>query len=173
MTNRAIRYAKSQSGYTLVEVIVASAIGAVLMAGLSSVILTSVRAVDSASSRVQASSQIRSFVYFAYDDFDQSGVPQACTPPPSGSCLELSGLHASNSPTPVISNRTVTYIWDGSDFLDRQVDNDPPQHVASGVTAFSWSVTGGASRQTCVIQITVTVGSYAESQTLQFYPQAQ
>ena len=143
------------------------------MAGLSSVILTSARAVDTASSRVQASSQIRSFVYFAYDDFDQSGVPEACTPPPSGTCLELRGLHASNSPTPVISNRTVTYVWDGSDFLDRQVDSGPRQHVASGVTAFSWSVAGGASRQSCLVQITVTVGSYSESQTLQFFPQAQ
>jgi prepilin-type N-terminal cleavage/methylation domain-containing protein len=173
VTNRAIRYATSQSGYTLVEVILASAIGAVLMTGLTSVILTSVRATDTATSRVQASSQIRSFVYFAYDDFDQSGVPEACTPPPSGSCLELSGLHASNSQPPVISNRTVTYVWDGFDFLDRQVDSGPPQHVASGVTAFSWSVTGAASRQTCVVQITVTVGSYSESQTLQFFPQAQ
>jgi prepilin-type N-terminal cleavage/methylation domain-containing protein len=173
VTNRATRYVTSQAGYTLVEVIIASAIGAVLMAGLTSVILTSVRAVDTASSRVQASSQIRSFVYFAYDDFDQSGVPAACTPPPSGACLKLSGLHASNSQPPVISDRFVTYTWDGSDFLDRQVDSGPPQHVASGVTAFSWSVTGGASRQSCLVQITVTVGSYAESQTLQFFPQAQ
>lgn len=173
MTNRALRYARSQSGYTLVEVIIASALGAIVMGALSSVILTSVRAVDTASSRVQASSQIRSFLYFAYDDFAQSGVPIACTPPSSGSCLQLNGLHASNSAQPVVSPRTVTYIWDGADFLDRQVDGGESQHVASGVTAFSWSLSGAPSRQTCVIQITVTVGSYAESQTLQFYPQSQ
>lgn len=173
MRSWAVRYGRSQSGYTLIEVIIASAIGALLMVGLSSVILTSVRAIDTAGSRVEASSQIRSFEYFANDDFARSGIPQACAAPPAGSCLSLTGLQASNSSSPAITLRTVTYVWDGSDFLDRQVDTGPPEHVASGVTWFSWSLAGGSSRQTAVIQMTVTVGSYAETQTLQFYPQAQ
>ncbi|SRR5712691_588026 len=173
MKARAKRYARSQSGYTLIEVIIASAIGALLLAGLTSVILTSVRAIDTASSRVEASSQIRSFEYFAYDDFARSGVPQACAAPLTGSCFALTGLEASNSSSPAITLHTVTYVWDGSDFLDRQIDGGPLEHVASGVTWFSWTVSGGSSRQTCVIQMTVTVGSYAETQTLQFYPQAQ
>ena len=68
-------YARGQGGYTLVEVIVASAIGAILMAGLTSVILTSVRANNIASSRIEASSQIRSFQFSAYDEFARSDIP--------------------------------------------------------------------------------------------------
>ncbi|HKW60288.1 MAG TPA: prepilin-type N-terminal cleavage/methylation domain-containing protein [Candidatus Dormibacteraeota bacterium] len=173
MRKKALRYARSQSGYTLVEVIIASAIGAILMVGLTSVVFTSVRAIDTASSRVEASSQIRSFASYAYDDFARSGLPQGCPAPPSGTCVSLTGLGASNSVPPAIATHTVTYTWDGADFLDRQVDGGSAHHVASGVTAFTWSIAGGASRQTCIVQITVTVGAYSETQALQFYPQAQ
>lgn len=166
-------YARGQGGYTLVEVIVASAIGAILMSGLTSVILTSVRASDTASSRVEASSQIRSFQFFAYDDFARSDIPDTsgcaadpCTTEP----IVLTGQQVSNSTHPAPAPYQVSYEWDGTSFLDRTVTGNPSVHAAVGVTAFSWYVDGTAPYQTVVVSMTVTVKSYSESQTLRFYP---
>src|SRR5260370_18250635 len=69
------RYLKGQDGYTLVEVIIASALGVLLMSALTSVVLTSWRGAMIATSRVEASGQIRNFEFFPYDDFAPSNVP--------------------------------------------------------------------------------------------------
>lgn len=172
MTDQHSRRAGRQGGYTLVEVVIACSIGALLMAALTSVILTSVRAVSTASSRVVASGEIRSFEFFAHDDFASSSLPIACPWRPS-TCLVLNGFQASNSSIPSVVPYRIIYSWDGSAFLDRQVGGGPPEHVATDVTSFSWYIDGVSPKQTCVIIVTVTVASYAESQTLRFYPQLQ
>lgn len=169
------RYARSQAGYTLLEVVIASAIGAILMTALTSVILTSVTANNTATSRIEASGQIRNFEFFAYDDFAHGSMPA-----PTGcgtvsnqcsmQALVLSGPQVDNSLTPV--GTQVSYTWDGSEFLDRQVGADPSTaiHAATNVTGFSWYVDGEAPYQTVVVILTVKVQSYSESQTLRFYP---
>ena len=168
-------YARGQGGYTLVEVIVASAIGAILMAGLTSVILTSVRANNIASSRIEASSQIRSFQFSAYDEFARSDIPDTsgcgteadpCTTEP----IVLNGQQVSNSNLPAPAPARVSYSWDGNLLLDRTINGNAPVHAAVGVTAFSWYVDGTAPYQTVVVSMTVTVRSYSESQTLRFFP---
>jgi hypothetical protein len=84
----------------------------------------------------------------------------------------LPGCVFLHGPTPSASNYTVIYSWDGA-ILQRQVGNGPPKRVASNVKEFSWYLVGTSPRQTCVITLTVKVGSYAASQTLLFYPQLQ
>ena len=166
---------RGQAGFTLVELMVASAIGVLLMTGLTSVVFTSYRAWTTASSRVEASGQIRSFQYFAYDDFARSAPPAGAGCTGASPCtiqpISLIGLQVTNSPQPAATSYSVTYAWDGSTFLDRQVGAGQPQHVASGVTAFSWYVTGSPPNATVVITMTVTVQGYNESQTMQFYPE--
>jgi prepilin-type N-terminal cleavage/methylation domain-containing protein len=170
-------YAHSQGGYTLVEVVVAVAIGAILMTALTSVILTATKSATIATSRIEASGQIRNFEFFAYDDFALSGVPvpsgcgtvgNPCTTQP----IVLSGKQASNSVTPVMADYSVTYTWVGSAFLDRQVGPDPASavHMATNVTDFSWYVDVSAPHPTVVVNLTVTVQSYSQSQTWLFYP---
>ncbi|TMC83774.1 MAG: type II secretion system protein [Chloroflexi bacterium] len=162
---------KGQNGYTLVELIIAVAIGALLMSALTSVLLTSWRAATIASSRVEATSQIRNFEYFAYDDFARSAIPNASGCVPATPCttqpLVLSGLQVTNS-TPVPASFQVSYAWDGSNFLDRTVaTTDATGHAATNVTAFSWFVDTNA---TVVVSLTVTVQAYSESQTFRFDP---
>jgi prepilin-type N-terminal cleavage/methylation domain-containing protein len=166
-------YARSQNGYTLVEVVIACAIGAILMVGLTSVVLTSVRAANTATSRVEASAQLRSFQFFAADDFALSSVPSASGCPCTTQPIVLKGLRASNAATPVASAYTVSYTWDGTQFVNRQITGNPSQHAATGVTAFSWYVDTSAARATVVVSLTITVGSYQESQTLRFLPQVK
>lgn len=175
MTGTLRRLPRGQGGYTLVEVIVASAIGAILMGGLTSVILTSVRASNTATSRIEASSQIRSFQFSAYDDFARSDIPDTsgcgaeadpCTTEP----IVLNGQQVSNSTLPAPAPYQVSYAWDGTLFLDRTINGNAPVHAAVGVTGFSWYLDGTAPYQTVVISMTVTVRSYSESQTLRFYP---
>src|SRR5260370_1300407 len=118
------KYLKGQDGYTLVEVIIASALGVLLMSALTSVVLTSWRGAMIATSRVEASGQIRNFEFFAYDDFARSNVPSGsgcvqaapCTTQP----LVLNGYQVSNS-TAIPAFFQVTYTWDGAAFLDRTV----------------------------------------------------
>src|SRR5260370_39875167 len=115
------RYLKGQDGYTLVEVIIASALGVLLMSALTSVVLTSWRGATIASSRVEASGQIRNFEYFAYDDFARSAAPTGSGCVPAAPCttqpLVLSGYQVSNS-TPVPAPFQATYAWYGSSLLD-------------------------------------------------------
>ena len=169
-----LRYGRHQEGYTLVELIIASAVGVILMTGLTSVILTSVQAGVTATSRVEASSQIRNFGLNAYDDFALSGLKTllGCTSPCS-SPITLQGLRASNLSSPAASNFMVTYTWQSASnpqTLDRQVGGSPPVRAATGVTAFSWYVDGSPPNQTVVVMLTVTVNAYAESQTFRFHP---
>lgn len=162
---------KSQHGFTLVELIITVALGALLMSALTSVLLTSWRATNVASSRVEASGQIRSFEYFAYDDFALSGTPSAGGCLPASPCttqpLVLSGFKVSNV-TPVPASFQVSYTWDGSNFLDRAIaGTGVSEHAATNVTAFSWYVDTDA---TVVVSLTITVQSYSESQTFRFDP---
>lgn len=164
---------RGQDGYTLIEVIIASAVGAIVMAGLTSVILTSVRATSTATSRVEASSQIRSFLAYAYDDFARSHIPAACPGGRASDCLVLNGFQASGGTNPSVRPYQVTYTWDGSSLLDRQVGSGPAEQIAADVTAFSWYIDNSTGKSTCVVTMTITVGSYSETQTHRFYPQLQ
>lgn len=182
MKRRLGSYARSQGGYTLLEVIIASAIGAILMAALTSVILTSVGAANIATSRIEASSQIRNFEFFAYDDFARSPLPDpnGCVGTPPTQCtIVLGGVQASNSATPATAAYPVSYSWDAtSGFLDRLVGNNPAVHAATNVNAFSYSL--DAQTRTVVVSLTVKVcttgawpgcvQAYSESQTFRFYP---
>ncbi len=169
------RYLASQDGYTLVEVIISVSIGALLLSALTSVVFTSWRAANIATSRVEASSQIRSFEYFAYDDFALSATPNngACTPatPCTTAPLVLSGVHAGNtasvSTPPTLGPYQVKYTWDGSSFVDREVGGGGTQHAATDVKSFSWYVDANS---TVVVSLTVQVQAYSESQTFRFYP---
>jgi type II secretory pathway pseudopilin PulG len=159
---------RSQGGYTLVEVVIASALGMVVMTALTSVILTSWRAGNTAVGRVEASSEIRNFQFRAYDDFAQSGLPVS------------SGCGAAGCSTPIVLTGpqvgdSVTYSWDSKKFLDRTRTCLPPngcqaggssRHVATDVTYFSWYLDG----RTVVVRLTVTVLDYSETQTMRFYP---
>jgi type IV pilus assembly protein PilW len=165
------RYAKSQGGYTLVELIVASAIGLFVMTGLTSVVLTTWRAGSVATSRIEASGQIRNFQFYATDDFALSGVPAisgcaTASPPPC--TMTLSGFQVSNSAAPAPSSFQVTYTWDGTN-LDRQVGGTS-KHAATNVSAMSAYVASSALHPTVVVTLTITVQSYVETQTLRFYP---
>jgi prepilin-type N-terminal cleavage/methylation domain-containing protein len=163
---------RSQGGYTLIELLVASAIGVIVMSGLTSVVLTTVRAGGTATSRIEASSQIRSFQLDAYDDFALSGVPTltSCAPSNPPPCtIVLSGQLASNALVPVASNYQVTYTWDGVN-VDRQAGTSPSRHAATGVTAFSAAIVGTYPNQTVDVTMTVTVQAYSETQSLRFYP---
>jgi hypothetical protein len=133
------------------------------MTALTSVILTATRAATTATSRVEASGQIRNFQFFAHDDFAQANVPatSGCgTPgnPCTTDAITLNGAYL------------VSYTWDGSAILDRQVGSNVT-HIATNVTGFTWYVDGSTPSPTVVVNLTVTVQSYSESQTFLFHPE--
>lgn len=147
---------RGQDGYTLVELVVTMGLGALLLSALMSVLLTASHGASIATSRVEASSQIRSFQFFAYEDFAGSALPSN-----SGNCVP------STPCTTAIKLSGVTYSWDGSNFLSRvPTSTGIARPAASNVSSFSWYVTGCA----VVVSVTVTVQGYSQSQTFQFYP---
>lgn len=169
-----LREMRSQSGFTLVELLVASAIGVIVMTALSQVVLTAWRAGSIATERVAASGQVRNFEFVASDDFALANVPatSGCGASAATACttqtIVLDGFRASNSTSPTISPYHVTYAWDGTNLLYRQIGNNAPREAAYGVSAFAWYV--DAANQTVVVSISVKVQSYTETQTLRFYP---
>ena len=156
---------QGQGGYTLVELIVTTTIAALVMAALVSVFLTTTRATIDATSRVEASSQVRNFEIFAYDDFTGSGAGDfnaGCrVSSPCQSLITLNETHADQ-------NYTVSYSWDQTNqTLDRSVGGNPPLHAATNVQDFRWYVD---TNQSVVLTLKITVGTYTESQTFRFYP---
>lgn len=161
-------YVASQGGFTLIEVVITAAIGALLLGALVSVILTAMQATSTATNRVEASSQIRNFEYFAYEDFAAASVSDlgvGCTPSaPCSTRVNLSAIQAGNP----AQTYEVSYTWDQTDqLLQRTVNSGQPIDAATNVSNFAWYID---SNQTVVLSLSVKVGTYTEAQTFRFYP---
>jgi prepilin-type N-terminal cleavage/methylation domain-containing protein len=171
----------SQAGYTLIELVIASAIGLMVMGALTSVVLTSVLATNTATGRVEAGAQIRNFQLTAYDDFalSQRPVPVGCGTPDSPCTTQdmyLTGLRVPNSGG-APGSFTARYSWDPGQGLVTRFVGASSRVAASNVTSYSWYVQPAEApggHPVVVVTMTVTVASYnasyAESQTLLFYP---
>lgn len=169
---------RGQAGYTLVELIIATAIGAIVMFALSSVVLTTALGTNIATSRVEASAQIRNFQLTAYDDmtFSRVPAPAGCGAPDNPCTTEgivLTGTRMQNE-SPIGVPYTVTYTWDRvQDNVVRQVAGST-RTVASNVTAYAWYIDRTGAVPSIVITMTVTVATYnatySESQALRFSP---
>jgi prepilin-type N-terminal cleavage/methylation domain-containing protein len=170
-----------QGGFTLIELLVASAVGLIIMTGLTSVVLTTYRASQAASNRVEAAGEIRTFEQTAYGDFATSSLP----PVPPGGCgsigspcihdpIQLQGCKMTNSITPTAQPSTVTYAWPlGSSSIDRKIGPVSLNPAAAGVTAFSWYLDGTAPNRSVVVALTVQMGAVTQSQTMRFYPRVR
>lgn len=170
---------RRQAGYTLIELIVASAIGLVVMGALTSIVLTSVLGDNAATGRVEASAQIRSFQLTAYDDFALSRPPavSGCgtkASPCTTQAMTLSGTRMPNEIAGTALPYSVTYAWDPSlETITRTVGGGT-QVAASDVSSYSWYIDSTEANPVVVVTLTVTVAdyntTYVESQTLLFYP---
>jgi prepilin-type N-terminal cleavage/methylation domain-containing protein len=171
---------RSQAGFTLVELLVATAIGTLVMGALTSIILTTALSTNVATSRIDASNQVRSFQLTAYDDVALSAIPSpsGCgteANPCTTQAIDLQGIRMPNVDTGVAAPYSVSYIWDPTTHtVSRQVGGGPDRTVATGVTSFAWYIDGGGAHPVIVVSLTVTIAtynaSYSESQTLRFYP---
>jgi prepilin-type N-terminal cleavage/methylation domain-containing protein len=180
---------KQQAGFTLIELIIATALGVLVMGALTSVVLTTVLAANTANARIQASSQVRSFQFTAYDDVALARPPggPGCGTPATPCTTQVMVLQGSRVPsatgtlgTP--SAYTVRYAWDSTaQLITREALKDAldpnskvSRVVATNVTAYSWYVDTSGAHPTVVVSMTVTVAAYDtiynESQTLLFYP---
>jgi prepilin-type N-terminal cleavage/methylation domain-containing protein len=170
---------KSQAGFTLIELIIASAIGLVVMSALTSVVLTTVVADNTAIAHVEASSQVRNFQFSAFDDFAQARppAPSGCgTPgtPCTTQDLLLQGSKVPNQVGGVAVPYTVRYTWDSGRQTVTRYAGPSSRVVASNVTDYSWYIDTSGAKPSVVINMTVTIASYnvtyRESQTFLFYP---
>jgi prepilin-type N-terminal cleavage/methylation domain-containing protein len=176
----------AQAGFTLIELIIATAIGLVVMTGLTSVLFTAYRADRQATSRVEVAGQIRTFQQSASRDFAMSSMPPA--PPTCGTeatpCtqdpIQLTGCSITSNDggaTHAWQSHLVTYTWNNTtQIVTRDVGSGVTFPAASDVSAFSWYVDGTSPNQSVVVTIAVTVnwaqGSpYTQSQVFKFSPQ--
>jgi len=170
---------RRQAGFTLIELIIATAIGVLVMGALTSVVLTTVLAANTANGRIQASSQVRSFQFTAYDDIASAQLPApvgcgATGTPCTTQDMILQGcLQPTNAGDPGIVH-TVRYAWDPAAQEVRRYSATSRHVVATNVTRFSWYLDPVAHPTSVVVSMTVTVAAYntiySESQTLTFYP---
>lgn len=169
---------RRQAGYTLIELIIASAIGLIVMGAMTSVVLTMTLGANTATSRVEASAQIRNFQLTAYDDFALSRPPATAGCGTQGNpCttqdMVLQGDRVDNQ-TGVAGPFTARYTWDPSTKLLTRFVGAASRVVASSVNDYSWYVDATGAHPVVIVGISVTVGfyntRYTESQSLLFYP---
>jgi len=186
MRGRFLAPKNAQAGFTLIELIIATAIGLVVLTGLFSVMFTAYRADRQATTRVEVAGQIRTFEQSAFRDFELSALPPA--PPTCGTkatpCtqapIQLSGCSITSTDggaTHVWQSHKVTYTWNSTtQVVTRDVGAGVTLPAASDVSAFSWYVDGTTPNQTVVVTIGVTLNwaqssPYTQSQVLRFHPQ--
>lgn len=170
---------KRQAGFTLIEVLIASALGLMVMAALTSLVLTSVMSDNISIGRIEASAQVRNFQATAYNDFvlARAPVPSGCGTsgnPCTTQDLVLRGFRVPNEVGGVPAPYTVRYVWDPSQQQVIRYWGTGSRVAASNVTAYSWYIDGSGANPSLVVSMTVTIPSYnatySESQTLRFYP---
>ena len=171
---------RRQAGFTLIELIIASAIGLMVMGALTSVVLTSMVAANTATAHIEAGAQIRNFQFTAYDDFALARPPDTsagCTQanPCTTRDLVLQGTSPPSQPGGAAPVSVVRYVFDSGQKQVTRYAETSSRVAASGVTAYSWYVDQpGGAKPSVVVNMTVTVAfynsSYSESQTLRFYP---
>jgi prepilin-type N-terminal cleavage/methylation domain-containing protein len=171
---------RSQAGYTLIELMVATSIGVFVMGALTSVILTTVLSTNVATSRVDAANQVRNLQLTAYDDMALSLVPTpaGCGTPASPCTTQpivLQGSRMSNQSAGTATPYTVSYTWSAAvHTIVRQVSGGASRTIATDVTSFSWYLDTSQAHHAVVIRLTVTIDTYnsqyAQSQSMRFYP---
>lgn len=172
---------RGQAGYTLIEVVIASAIGVLVLGSMTSIVMTTVMAANTATSRVEASNQIRGFQLTAYDDFALSQPPTSpgCGTSIGSLCttqeLVLRGKRMPNEAAAAAGAYTATYRWDvAKQVVVRSVAGGMSRSIVSNVSDYTWYVDRSGARPSVVISLTVTVGfyntKYSQSQTMRFYP---
>jgi prepilin-type N-terminal cleavage/methylation domain-containing protein len=170
---------RSQAGYTLIELIIASAIGLLVMGALTSVVLTMTLGDNVATGRIEASAQIRNFQLTAYDDFALSRPPSPAgcgsqSSPCTTQDMILMGSRVPNDSIGLPAPFTARYTWDSSQQAVTRFVDTGSRVAASNVTAYSWYIDNSGGHPVVVINMTVTVTfyntSYSESQSLLFYP---
>jgi prepilin-type N-terminal cleavage/methylation domain-containing protein len=170
---------RRQAGFTLVELIIATALGLLVMGALTSVVLTTSVAGNTAMGRIEASAQVRSFQFIAYDDFALARAPSptgcgTASTPCTTETMVLLGSRVPNETSGVASPYTVRYSWDSNLKKVTREAGGSNRVAASSVSAYSWYVDSSGANPTVVVSMTVTIDSYnskySESQTLRFYP---
>jgi prepilin-type N-terminal cleavage/methylation domain-containing protein len=170
---------KRQAGFTLIEVIIATALGLLVLGALTSVVMTMMMADNTAGGRIEASSQVRNFQHTAYDDFvlARPPAPPGCGTPASRCTtqdLVLTGTRPPNPSDGQPVSYTVRYAWDPSLHVVTRYAGTSSRVAASNVTVYSWYIDRAGLYPTVVVNMTVTIPSYnatySESQTLRFYP---
>lgn len=172
---------RSQGGYTLIELLIATALGAIVLGAITSILLTTMLAANVATSRVEAGTQLRTFQLTVFDDVAFSVVPtpsgcgvqvNPCTSQP----MVLTGNRVPNQAAGAPVSYTVTYTWDsGLQTVTRQVAAGPSRTIATHVTGYSWYVDSSGAHPTVVVGLTVTENTYnatySQSQSMRFDPQ--
>ena len=171
---------RRQAGYTLVELIVATTIGTMVLGALTSVLLTTVLTGNVATSRVEAANQVRSFQLSAYDDMALSTIPgpAGCgtqADPCTTEAIVLQGSRVPNQPAGSPAPYSVSYVWDSATrLITRRVSGGPSKTIATNVSSFSWYVDAATGRPTIVVDLTVRMATYnaiyTDSESLRFYP---
>ena len=170
---------RSQAGYTLVELLVATAIGTIVLGALTSIVVTTAISTNVATSRVDASSEIRNFQLAAYDDMTLSRPPvgsgcgtpdNVCTAQP----MVLVGQRVPNADSGAPTGYSVTYTWDPASQVVTRQAGSASRSVTTGVTQYSWYVDSSTTHPAIVVMLTVTINtynaSYSDTQTLRFVP---
>jgi len=115
---------KRQSGFTLVELLVASSLGVIVMGSLVSVLWVTFRANDTWDPQLQSSAEVRNFQLAFYQDAAQaddsaalgSNLAGCLNPAPNAACTKqpINISYSLYSSSTVSAPEFVTYCWTGS-----------------------------------------------------------
>ncbi|MFN2463428.1 MAG: type II secretion system protein J [Candidatus Dormibacteria bacterium] len=160
--------ALSQGGFTLVEMIIATAVSSILLAGISVLVFTNFSASTIAAQRLQASGQLQNFQVAFYRDaaLDNTATNRSPIIAAAPCDVVLAGRRRDAGGT-TNTSYSVEYKLSGSDI--RRTVAATTSTVARNVKLFTCALQSDGTFQV-VISAQDTTGSYTQSQTFRFYP---
>lgn len=150
---------KDESGMTLIELLVATAAGVVVMFGVVTAFIVTLRETDRVASHVDANQRARTTMYKVIDELHSACVASQIAPVQSGSSgTSLNFIHQSGSavsPTPVLSKISL------SGTTLSQAD-----YAATGGSAPTWTFSGAP---TSTKQLMTNVSPISGSSIFSYY----
>jgi prepilin-type N-terminal cleavage/methylation domain-containing protein len=172
-----LKFTKNQSGFSLVEILVAMVIASILVAGVSSLFIQIRNLNDTTNARIAAISQVENAIHYINRDVQMAQYPDTASN--SAFPLSISWKSWALNDDQNLDTFNVTYSLSGGSLIReyRENDNEPTSksiatNINEDIDNTYWSYSSATRTMTIKVTSTVSYGSktVSESRVISIIP---